>query len=186
MNDFFYYSFHRLQHASRWLWVQHEIHHSEEHMNVTTSLRLHWSEVIFKLLFISAPMALLFNPPPFTVALAILIYDAPGYFIHLNSRISFGPVGKIFACPQTHRIHHSCESRHFDKNFAGIFSFWDWIFGTYYHPAKNEWPETGLSGKAVPSLPYAVVMPLVAWAGMMKERFENKTEGFAESTSIGD
>src|SRR5207248_9190433 len=43
-NDFFYYWFHRLQHSSKWLWAEHELHHSDEHVNVTTSLRHHWLE----------------------------------------------------------------------------------------------------------------------------------------------
>ncbi len=102
----------------------------------------------------------------------------PGYFIHLNSRIRFGAFGRVFACPQTHRVHHSTEPRHFDQNFAAVFSLWDSIFGTYYHPAKDEWPQTGVAdGKTVSSLPYAMVMPFITWGSMLRERSVQKGVG---------
>src|SRR6266567_5017656 len=136
VRDLFGYWVHRLQHSSRWLWAQHEFHHSEEHMNVTTTWRHHWLEIPIQMLFVTAPLQLLFGLRPMTLAMAILIFQVPSYFIHLNSRIRFGALGMVFACPQTHRIHHSVEARHIDKNFAGFFTFWDVIFGTYYHRRK--------------------------------------------------
>jgi sterol desaturase/sphingolipid hydroxylase (fatty acid hydroxylase superfamily) len=185
VGDFFYYWFHRLQHSSEWLWAQHELHHSDEHVNVTTSGRHHWLEIPLVCLFVTAPMGLLFNPSQVTTALAILVFQMPGYFIHLNSHIRFGAVGRIFACPQTHRVHHSIEPRHFDQNFAAVFSLWDSLFGTYYHPAKDEWPETGLaSGKTVRSLPYALVMPFVTWSEMLRRRRRERVHAIIQLRNV--
>jgi len=95
----------------------------------------------------------------------------PGYFVHLNSRIRFGWMNYLFACPQSHRVHHSKEPQHIDKNFAVTFALWDVIFGTFYYPAADEWPSTGLvSGRKVSSIPEAVVMPFQTWVGMIAER----------------
>jgi sterol desaturase/sphingolipid hydroxylase (fatty acid hydroxylase superfamily) len=44
-----------------------------------------------------------------------------------------------------HRLHHSVEERHFDKNFGLTTPLWDLLFGTLCVPAKDEWPETGLA-----------------------------------------
>jgi sterol desaturase/sphingolipid hydroxylase (fatty acid hydroxylase superfamily) len=44
-----------------------------------------------------------------------------------------------------HRIHHSPEPHHKDKNFAAFSSVWDLLFRTAYFPRPNEWPDTGLS-----------------------------------------
>src|SRR5437667_12169870 len=45
LRDFFYYWFHRLQHASRWLWAQHALHPSDECMNRNQAQRAHWRQL---------------------------------------------------------------------------------------------------------------------------------------------
>jgi len=169
LRDFFYYWFHRLQHASRWLWAQHALHHSDECMNVTTTWRHHWLEMPMETVAVIVPAAILFKPPIVTIPLAYLITQGMSYFIHLNSRISLGPLTPIIAGPQTHRIHHSKLPEHIDKNFAAIFPLWDVIFGTYYHPKKGECPPCGLaSGETVRSFRYALLMPFITWVKMLK------------------
>jgi sterol desaturase/sphingolipid hydroxylase (fatty acid hydroxylase superfamily) len=66
-------------------------------------------------------------------------------FLHSPSSLHFGPLRHVIADNRYHRIHHSVEPRHFDKNFAILFSFWDRLFGTAYHPAPDEWPDVGLA-----------------------------------------
>jgi len=173
LRDFFYYWFHRLQHASRWLWAQHALHHSDECMNVTTTWRHHWLEMPMETVAVIVPAAVLFKPPIVTIPLAYLITQGMSYFIHLNSRISLGPLTPIIAGPQTHRIHHSKLPEHIDKNFAAIFPLWDVIFGTYYHPKKGECPPCGLaSGETVHSFRYALLMPFITWVKMLKREKE--------------
>jgi hypothetical protein len=46
--------------------------------------------------------------------------------------------------PQYHRIHHSVEPQHLNKNFCRIFPVFDVIFGTAWRPGKDEFPVTGL------------------------------------------
>ncbi|MBK8742853.1 MAG: hypothetical protein IPM02_26780 [Betaproteobacteria bacterium] len=36
--------------------------------------------------------------------------------------------------PAAHRIHHSIEQPHRDRNFAALFPVWDVLFGTYVRP----------------------------------------------------
>ncbi len=43
-----------------------------------------------------------------------------------------------------HHVHHSCESRHYDKNFAVVFSLWDHLAGTNYIPARGEQFQLGI------------------------------------------
>jgi len=158
--DFFYYWFHRLQHASRWLWAEHELHHSDEHMNVTTALRHHWLETPIESLLVTLPMTLLFGSPRLTV-LSYLVSRSAGFFVHMNSRIN---LGRWFGSPALHRVHHSKLPEHIDKNFAPFIPLWDVIFGTYFAPPQKV-PPTGLiSGETVYSLPRAVVMPFISWA----------------------
>jgi sterol desaturase/sphingolipid hydroxylase (fatty acid hydroxylase superfamily) len=45
-----------------------------------------------------------------------------------------------------HRIHHSVEPKHFEKNFGIMFTVWDQLFRTAYFPRPDEWPKTGVAG----------------------------------------
>jgi sterol desaturase/sphingolipid hydroxylase (fatty acid hydroxylase superfamily) len=168
IQDFFYYWWHRLEHSSMWLWAIHELHHSEEHVNVTTGIRHHHLEILTKAIFITLPLATLFRLPIVTVGLAAFITQLYNYFIHANTRIGFGPFNRLLASPQSHRIHHSKSPQHIDKNFAASFPLWDVIFGTYYHPRRDEYPETGLtSGRVVRTISEAAFMPFATWKSML-------------------
>ena len=42
-----------------------------------------------------------------------------------------GPLYRVFITPTFHSYHHSIDPKHYNKNFSGgVFSFWDYIFGT--------------------------------------------------------
>jgi sterol desaturase/sphingolipid hydroxylase (fatty acid hydroxylase superfamily) len=168
-HDFFYYWLHRLQHSSKWLWAEHELHHTDEHVNVTTSWRQHWIDTVLGPLFILPPVLLLFDPGSGTVIWVILLSKLMNYFHHLNSPIGFGWFNRVFSSPQTHRIHHSNLPEHMNKNFAAMISFWDTLFGTYHHPKQDEWPSTGVTGVTVTSLWQAIVLPFASWGRMLRE-----------------
>ena len=72
----------------------------------------------------------------------------------------------VITGPQYHRIHHSFQLEHLDKNFAAFFPIWDILFGTYYHPGKDEFPSTGLlSGETYSNLWLASTLPFREWMG---------------------
>ena len=64
-------------------------------------------------------------------------------FYHANVRLNLGPLRYILVTPQSHRVHHSREPEHRDKNFGFIFCIWDRIFGTQVTDAEV-YPETGI------------------------------------------
>jgi sterol desaturase/sphingolipid hydroxylase (fatty acid hydroxylase superfamily) len=65
-----------------------------------------------------------------------------------------------------HRIHHSREPQHRDRNLAFIFPLWDVLFGTYYHPHPTEYPATGLaSGERLATPLQAIAWPFFRWSG---------------------
>lgn len=53
---------------------------------------------------------------------------------------------RLLVTPQVHRIHHSRDPGHYNRNFADAFPLFDILFGTYHKPAAEEFPETGLGG----------------------------------------
>jgi len=62
---------------------------------------------------------------------------------HANLRTNYGPLKHILVTPQSHRIHHSREPEHVDKNFGLFLTIWDRLFGTL-HANYEEYPETGI------------------------------------------
>lgn len=164
ITDFFYYWVHRWQHAASWFWAIHEVHHSDVHMNVTTTWRHHWIDRQIQVFLVAAPAAYLCRPSPEIVLLGVFVNLAVAHFIHLNSRISFGRWNWVLANPHHHRIHHSLEPQHFDKNFASFLPIWDVLFRTYYRPLRGELPKTGLvSGPNPTSAWHLVSWPFLKW-----------------------
>jgi sterol desaturase/sphingolipid hydroxylase (fatty acid hydroxylase superfamily) len=168
--DFLYYWLHRAQHRYDALWAIHKLHHTETHVNVTTTLRVHWLEEVLKALIIIFPVSLLFDAPPVAQGWLAGILGVWLFFVHANLRVSFGPLSWLLTSPAAHRIHHSLDRRQSNSNFAVIFPIWDIVFGTYTRPAANQWPKTGVAGEATPGFWGANVDPLARIADLSLKR----------------
>lgn len=168
--DFLYYWLHRSQHAFGWLWAQHRIHHSEYALNATTSNRHHWTEEPLRVFAIWLPFGLVFQQPAMGGWLwsVFLLW---GYFIHMNIRMPLGPLTPVISGPQLHRIHHSTQPEHLDRNFAAFFPVFDVLFGTYYAPRRGEYPATGLvDGEDLNGLVRASLAPFPGLRKLVRRR----------------
>lgn len=156
------YWMHRLSHKIPLLWAIHSFHHSAERLTVATGARHHWSEKIAlaPLVFLSL---MLFQVPPHIMSMAILLMKVPDGLQHLNYKIAWHRAGIWVNTPQWHRIHHSVEPEHYDRNFSVAFPIMDVIFGTAHRPAPEEYPETGLRPRENPQLWEGIVWPLRGW-----------------------
>ncbi len=137
------YAFHRLQHTVPWLWSLHTLHHSEPHMNATSGVLHHWSVMIMRTAFVALPLGILFkvSAPLTWLYFASTLYV---HFMHANSRIDFGRFSWLLSSPSYHRLHHSVQPEHYDRNFAFIFPIYDVVLGTYRPARPGERPATGL------------------------------------------
>jgi sterol desaturase/sphingolipid hydroxylase (fatty acid hydroxylase superfamily) len=145
--DFFNYWVHRLQHSS-FLWEQHKLHHSDADLSAITAFRNHWLELTLQTVLITLPLGFLFKFTPVQTATTGLVLVLYSLFIHSNLRLNLGPLTPVILGPQAHRIHHSIEPQHQNKNFATYFPIWDIVFGTWARPGKGEYPATGVQGAA--------------------------------------
>jgi sterol desaturase/sphingolipid hydroxylase (fatty acid hydroxylase superfamily) len=144
VGEFFYYWFHRAQHTFRFLWVFHSEHHAIREMSAWNSNH-HVTEEIFRIPFIIVPMSLLVHVDPgFVPALAWVVIGVQGQYIHSHTRFNLGPLRYVVADNHFHRIHHSVERQHYNKNFGSFTSVWDKLFGTAWFPRQDEWPDTGI------------------------------------------
>jgi sterol desaturase/sphingolipid hydroxylase (fatty acid hydroxylase superfamily) len=149
--EFLEYWWHRAEHKIPVLWTVHSFHHSEEHLNVLTTWRAFWlAGGPLTTLILYTPVALVFRAPHSVLAAMGAIRLLSNLLMHLNTRIEFGRFSFWFTGPQFHRIHHSIEERHWNKNFAPALPIWDIVFGTAWKPARGEFPETGLQPNFTP------------------------------------
>jgi sterol desaturase/sphingolipid hydroxylase (fatty acid hydroxylase superfamily) len=176
IGDFFFYWYHRSLHKSVFLWQHHKMHHMDPEFDALTGPRQNWLESFFTVFFISAPMAVFFKFNALDPLDAGLIGGATVgllhsiiFINHSNLRLQFGKASVLFISSQTHRIHHSYLPQHLDKNFVAFFPIWDILFGTYYHPSRDEFPLTGVEDeKEIQSVWEVQIFAIREWRKMYR------------------
>jgi sterol desaturase/sphingolipid hydroxylase (fatty acid hydroxylase superfamily) len=141
--DLWSYLVHRAQHKFPVLWAMHSLHHSAEALSAVTGARHFWLEGVISTAVLPV-VAIVFKIPPEVATVVTWLWLLPDGLSHLNIRLSLGRFALWLNNPQYHRIHHSVEAQHRDKNFCKMLPLFDVIFGTAWKPGKNEFPMTGL------------------------------------------
>jgi sterol desaturase/sphingolipid hydroxylase (fatty acid hydroxylase superfamily) len=130
VDDFAYYWFHRISHEIRFFWNFHVVHHSSNQYNFSVAVRQSWFSALAHWVFY-VPVALLGFPLWAFVTMhgLNLIYQ---FWIHtkLVEKLP-APFEYILNTPSHHRVHHGVNNPYLDKNYGGIFIFWDRLFGTF-------------------------------------------------------
>ncbi len=161
--DFAKFFAHYLQHKVQLLWEFHKAHHSAEVLTPLTNFRLHPLDLVLEHVLagcLSGMVGGIFGYLyPRGIVEMMLLNISAIYFVYLllaNLRHSHVPlafgwrISHVLSSPYMHQIHHSSEMRHWDKNYALIFSFWDALFGSLYVPRGKEEFRLGLSGNESP------------------------------------
>ncbi|WP_421976864.1 sterol desaturase family protein [Roseivirga seohaensis] len=127
------YLVHYTEHKVKWMWKFHLVHHSDTTVDVTTGLRHHPGETIFRIGFtilaviiVGAPMWLIMVYQSLSVLFA--------HITHANIRMPKSVdrvLSWLFVTPLMHKVHHHYTQPLTDTNFGNIFSIWDRIFGTF-------------------------------------------------------
>jgi sterol desaturase/sphingolipid hydroxylase (fatty acid hydroxylase superfamily) len=136
---------HLANHRVRMLWRFHELHHSQEDMSVLTVFRTHPLIHVSYLLALVPGVVLLANG---AASITILVvYGGIVAFAHSNTRLGFGPLGRVFVSPNFHRIHHQLNGPQ-DVNLGFALSIWDQIFHCAVFPSEDTVRiDTGLPGR---------------------------------------
>lgn len=139
---------HWVKHRVPWLWHFHAVHHSQREMNLFTDMRYHTVEYLVSRTIVTFPLLMLQTNVGEVLYLSFL-HQWYSRFSHASIRTNLGPLRFVMVTPQSHRIHHSLEAPHWNKNFGVIFSIWDRLFGTQYRGA-DEYPPTGIPDRGFP------------------------------------
>lgn len=141
LNDFFFYWFHRAEHA--FLWRFHAVHHSIRDLHGGSGYH-HVTEPAFRFALMTIPASLMTTDVSVITAMSTVL-GLQQLYVHSSTSADLGWGRVLFVDNRFHRIHHSLDERHFDKNFGAMTTLWDRLFGTAYWPAKDEWPDVGLA-----------------------------------------
>jgi sterol desaturase/sphingolipid hydroxylase (fatty acid hydroxylase superfamily) len=136
---------HLANHRVRVLWRFHELHHSQEDMNVLTVFRTHPLIHVSYLLAVLPVVVILANGAvPMTI---LVLYGGIVAFAHSNTNLGFGPLRRVLVSPNYHRIHHRREGPQ-DVNLGFVLTVWDQLSNRAIFPtAETIGIDTGLSGR---------------------------------------
>jgi sterol desaturase/sphingolipid hydroxylase (fatty acid hydroxylase superfamily) len=129
IGDFLMYWLHRAQHAFPFLWAFHTTHHSSEHLTFAAFQRFHPLEVLVGEIAGFVILRLLGFEIYAWVAL-YLFTTLVGELQHSQVPWRLGPLYRVIVTPSFHAYHHSPDRALHDRNFGGLFAFWDYLFGT--------------------------------------------------------
>lgn len=131
--DVIQYGLHRLCHALPMLWQLHQVHHSDEAFDVSTSVRHHPFEVL-ALTALNLMLCAAVGVPLLSLLLYALLLAPHSLFCHSNVAIPAG-VDRVLrwfsVTPDMHRVHHSVRMDEGNRNFGMVFPWWDKLFNTY-------------------------------------------------------
>ncbi|NIO11725.1 MAG: sterol desaturase family protein [Deltaproteobacteria bacterium] len=130
--DLTFYYWHRVNHTVPLLWRFHLIHHIDPDLDVSTSFRFHFVEVLYSSAFRTFQIVLL-GISPLNYVIYELGFHCATLFHHSNVRLPITVerwLNKIIVTPRMHGIHHSTVQEETDSNFSVIFRWWDWIHKT--------------------------------------------------------
>ncbi len=115
------------------LWRIHRVHHTDDHVDVTTGIRFHPFEIFLSMAYKSGAVYLL-GPAAFAIMLYEILLSMAALFTHSNILLRQNvdlALRSIFVTPDMHCIHHSVVRTETDSNYGNLFSCWDKLFKTY-------------------------------------------------------
>jgi sterol desaturase/sphingolipid hydroxylase (fatty acid hydroxylase superfamily) len=130
--DLTFYYWHRANHVFLIFWRFHNVHHVDQDLDVLTSVRFHFGEVLYSVCFRSLQVYLL-GIPVFTYLAYEVAFQSATLFHHSNVRLPIKlerALNKVIVTPRMHGIHHSIVKDETNSNYSVIFRWWDVLHGT--------------------------------------------------------
>ena len=133
------YFAHWLMHRVKFLWRFHVVHHSDTKVDATTGTRLHPGDffvrecvALIALTLTGAPLAYYVVYRVTTIFFTFVTHANISLPRWLDAALSF-----VFVTPNMHKFHHHFERPWTDKNYGGILSIRDRLFGTLVYDDPN-------------------------------------------------
>lgn len=124
---------HWVEHKVKFMWKFHLVHHSDTTVDVTTGLRHHPGEAVFRMIFTILGVIVV-GAPIWIVFFYQTISAAFTHFNHANIQMPKKldrALSLVFVTPYMHKVHHHYTQPLTDTNYGNIFAIWDRVFGTF-------------------------------------------------------
>ena len=131
--DFGEYVYHVIMHKIKRLWMFHAVHHTDNMVDVSTTLREHPGENFIRLSF-TLVLVFFCGIPFWVLVMRQIIQVFTTLFAHMNYRLPKKTdhiIGLIFITPNLHQVHHHYKQPYTDSNYGDVLSIWDRLFGTF-------------------------------------------------------
>lgn len=128
--EFGQYWMHRLAHEWPPMWRFHASHHSAERVYWLNGFRVHPLNVVWHHLA-GVFLLKLLGATTDILAVYLAMAGVVSAFQHANVRLILGPLNLIFSTNELHRWHHADLPEQGNRNYGGVLSIWDLVFGTY-------------------------------------------------------
>jgi len=127
--DLIWYIFHIAGHRISLMWGIHLVHHHSEEFNLSVNFAL--SPLGFILRSFMYCSLVVFGLPVEYVILSSYLNAFYQYYLHTQFINTIPYLEKVFVMPAHHQVHHGSNELYLDKNFGGVFIFWDRMFSTF-------------------------------------------------------
>ena len=131
---------HMIEHKVPLFWRMHIIHHADNNVDVTSGLRHHPLESVWRGLFFLIAI-IICGAPIYAVMIYQTILTVFVAFTHANIALPV-KVDKIISyllvSPNMHKVHHHWKQPFTDSNYGAVFSIWDRLFNTYLELDKSK------------------------------------------------
>ena len=130
--DYAYWWWHWVLHMVPFLWIFHNVHHTDLDLDVSTAARFHFGEMLFSIGFLSLAV-IVFGIAPLMLVVFFITLEVATMFHHSNWRLPIKVervLNLVLVTPRMHGIHHSIVQRETNSNWGTIFCWWDKLHGT--------------------------------------------------------
>ena len=138
--DFLDYVYHVTMHHVSVFWRFHLVHHTDEAVDVSTTVREHPGETFIRNGFLIM-WVFLCGASIEILLLRQLAETAANLSSHTSIRLpprSARALGWLFITPNLHHDHHHFDMPATNRNYGYVFSIWDRLFGTFTNLARED------------------------------------------------
>ena len=124
---------HLVEHKVPLFWRMHIIHHADNNVDVTTGLRHHPLESVWRGLFFLVAI-MVSGAPIYAVMIYQTLLTIFTGITHANISLPKKVdklISYILISPNMHKVHHHWKQPYTDSNYGAVFSIWDRLFGTF-------------------------------------------------------
>jgi len=150
--DLSFYYWHRANHVVPVLWRFHNVHHVDPDLDVSTSFRFHFGEILYSIAFRAIQVCLI-GVTATTYVVYELVFQCSTLFHHSNLGLPIRAergLNRILVTPRMHGIHHSDVQDETNSNYSVIFRWWDWLHRTLHLNLPQSEVNIGVPGYRKP------------------------------------